>query len=280
MDELKKYIDLKFKKIEKRLKKLENKLSDNDINELLDNDMNNILENDTDISNKYANIIFTDGACSKKNKNNMKNGGFGIYIKDKTDIEFLSNFKLFKKCNTVEFNINIDDMSFINTNKKFSYEITNIRAEGYAILYTLIIFKYIKLDKINNKKTLLETLNKNDIYPYTEFKSKINICNKCNTNDILIVTDSEFWINVINKWSPNWYNKEIIFDKKNCDIVLYILYYYNLLLQNNINVEFKHVRGHADKKNTYLTYFELGNIEADTLAVKSKNSIDYLFHCI
>lgn len=274
MEELKKYIDLKFKKIEKRLENLEKYIKKDEFD--IDN-FENTNEVNIDI---YKYVIFTDGACSKKIPNKPKNGGFGIYIKDKTIIEILKEFKLYKKCNTDKFTINTETLDKQDFNNEYLYEITNIRAEGYAILYTLIIFKYLLIDKNKqDKQELLNYLNNMTIFPYNNFKEKITISNNPITNDILIITDSEFWINVITKWSVNWFYKNTICNKKNIDLVLYILYYYHLLLKNDINVEFLHINGHAERKgvNCY-SYNEIGNMEADKLAVKSKNCIDYLFH--
>ena len=257
-----------------------------DLDELLNNDMSNIKINNTEYSiikkdNKiYSNIIFTDGACTMRCKNNIKKGGFGIFINDKTECNFLKNFKLYKKFNKVKFNIT-DDLSLEGNTKEFIYDVTNIRAEGYAILYTLIIFDYILLENISNLDDLLYKLNNDKIFPYKNFKENIKICKGCKTNNILIITDSEFWIKAITNWSKNWYNKNLILTKANVDIVLYIMYYYNKLLNNKINVEFKHVKGHSDKnKKIKYSYDELGNIEVDKLALKGKNAEDYLFHII
>jgi hypothetical protein len=91
----------------------------------------------------------------------------------------------------------------------------------------------------------------------------------------LIVTDSEFWINVITKWSNNWIKKKLYMDKKNLDIILYINYYLYLLNTNNILIDFKFIRGHADKnKNEELDIYQKGNIIADKLANIGKESLD------
>jgi len=280
-------LDLKLRDFLNKVKVSKPVLSNNNISNF---DMDNILDNDTNTNNtnditnnnldKYLNVIFVDGAYSHSKKNNTKNGGFGIYIKERTNINCLKNFKLYKKCNTVNFDIS-SKLSLIDPNHSFTYEITNIRTEGYAILYSMFIFKCLLIDKIDNSdiKNLLKCLNNCNLFPYDNFKEKIKPCNNCKGNNILIVTDSEFWIKTITKWSKTWYQKNTILERANIDIVLYIMYYYNLLLNNNINVEFQHVKGHADKKKKdYYTYFEAGNIEADKLAVKSKSSEDYLFH--
>ena len=286
--EVKKYIDSKFKKLEKRIKELEKELERytnppeiNDLNNLLDNDIEgkaNVHELD---EKQYNNVIFVDGACSKKDKNGIRKAGFGIYINDITNIDYLKNFKLYKRFNNVSFSINNKTLSLTDFNQTMELEVTNIRAEGYAILYVLIIFKLILIDKVKISDTnkLIKTLDNYTIFSNNNFKQEIKLCNNCDSKDILIVTDSEFWINVITKWSPKWFNKDIILEKKNPDLVLYVMYYYHLLLKNKINVDFKHVKGHAEKKKVqYYTYYEAGNIEADKLAVQAKESFDYLFH--
>lgn len=249
--------------------------------------LNNILDNceinDNNNENLYSNIIFTDGACTLKDKNGLRQAGFGIYIEEKTNISFLKNFKLSKKFNTNIFNINNQTLSLNNPNQILNLEVTNIRAEGYAILYVLIIFKIILIDKVNldNSNDIINYLNDYNIFPHHDFKKHINICKKCISKDILIVTDSEFWIKVITIWSINWFNKDIIMDKKNPDLILYIMYYYYLLLQNNINIDFQHVKSHADKKKKdFYNYYEFGNIEADKLALIAKNSNNFNFNLL
>lgn len=251
------------------------------------NDANNAnnSSNTVDNINKYKNIIFTDGAFSR----NGKKAGFGIYIGDKTEIECLKQLKLYKKFKLVNFNIN-QELSMTGYLKPFIYDVTNIRAEGYAILYTLILFKSVLLDNIDksNVNDVIDNLNLNylenkqtNLFPHNDYKKNINVCNSnsINSHDILIVTDSEFWIKTITIWSKSWYKKDLILERKNIDIVLNIMYYYNLLLSNSINVEFQHVKGHSDKhKKQFYTYYENGNIEADLLAVKAKESNDILLH--
>ncbi len=158
----------------------------------------------------------------------------------------------------------------------FSYEATNIRAEGLGILYSLIYLKLIILDNIQDK----EELNKNLLLNKLEnIHKSLQIINKKEYSEyqykFLIVTDSEFWINVITKWSNNWIKKKLYMDKKNLDIILYINYYLYLLNTNNILIDFKFIKGHADKnKNEELDIYQKGNIMADKLANIGKESLD------
>jgi ribonuclease HI len=168
----------------------------------------------------------------------------------------------------------------------YNYDPTNIRAEGLGILYSLIYIKLICVNKINSKDDIITEINNIKLDTNLEFKEyAINLDNK-NLNKFLIITDSEFWINVITKWLNNWIKKNQYLDKKNIDIIYYINYYMNLLLDNNIFIEFKFVRGHADKllnnennlKNNNenkvkYSIFQKGNIIADKLANIAKDNI-------
>ena len=70
-----------------------------------------------------------------------------------------------------------------------------------------------------------------------------------------------------------WINKNLIYDKKNLDIILYINYYYTMLINNNIEINFKHIKGHSDKdKNATLNLYQRGNVMADKLANLAKKN--------
>lgn len=159
----------------------------------------------------------------------------------------------------------------------FSYDATNIRAEGLGILYSLIFIKSIVLDNLENKKDILKNMKIdfiNNIHESFKIITRFDI-NSYNFK-FLIVTDSEFWINVITKWSNSWIRKKTYIDKKNLDIILYINYYLYILNSNNILIKFKFIRGHSDKKNTIdkLNLFQKGNIMADKLANIGKENKD------
>lgn len=157
------------------------------------------------------------------------------------------------------------------------YKPTNIRAEGLAILYTLIYIKSIMIDTVGKlKKNILKNLKLDNI---CHIKNDIKVCDlkkKCN-NTFLIITDSEFWINVITKWHNNWINKDILLEKKNIDIIIYINYYLNILIDNDIMVEFKFIRSHSDDKieKDKLTIEQKGNILADKLASVAQDNSNY-----
>ena len=158
----------------------------------------------------------------------------------------------------------------------FSYDATNIRAEGLGILYSLIYIKLIILDQIDDKIELNKNLS---LCQINNIQESLTVINKKKDTEyqykFLIVTDSEFWINVITKWSNNWIKKKLYMEKKNLDIILYINYYLNLLNDNNILIDFKFIRGHADKnKNQQLDIYQKGNIMADKLANIGKERSD------
>lgn len=285
-------------------------INDNDLNDLINNDLKIEIEIKQEFKNlnDYDLLIFTDGAYgSKKQK-----AGFGIfiyYLENNNNKEFkkYNNNKIIKKIDSdifiydnkttdlifyspIDKNNNINykcikdkceyialydhkycsnhktDIMIKNVNYT-KYTPTNIRAEGFAILYSLIYISNImnltndsnlKLDKIINIKKNI---------------SKCEFNKQCN-NNFLIVTDSEFWINVITKWQNNWIFNNSIFDKKNTDIIIYINYYLNLLINNNIMIHFKFVKSHADKTivKSKLSIEQRGNIMADKLAAIAQDN--------
>jgi ribonuclease HI len=158
----------------------------------------------------------------------------------------------------------------------FNYDPTNIRAEGYGILYSLIYIYTIIVLNLKDKSEILKKISIHTLNNITnnieEFKLENNNLNL--TKNILIVTDSEFWINVITKWMNNWIKMNSIYDKKNLDLIIHINYYLNLLNKNQINISFMHVKGHADKKikDQKLNKYQKGNIIADALANLAKKN--------
>lgn len=165
----------------------------------------------------------------------------------------------------------------------FIYEPTNIRAEGFGILYSLIYIKLILVDKIIEKNELNKKLN---ITSINNIKDSIKVIDKYKINEykykFLIITDSEFWINVITKWCNNWVKKNQYLDKKNIDIILYINYYLHLLNNEKILIDFKFVRGHSDKNNNNnsLNIYQKGNVMADKLANIGKENLDIVIKLI
>lgn len=185
---------------------------------------------------------------------------FAIYTNDKNHMG--------EYCKIHKQDYMIQTMTFIN------YDPTNIRAEGLAIVYALMYLKFVIIDNIN-KENLVNHFNtfqfNNNKLEFVEYKIPVDT-----TNYTLyqIVTDSEFWINVITKWSNNWIKQNKILEKKNIDIIYYINILLNDLLNNNIIIHFKFVRGHSDKKNKdeKFTIFQKGNIIADKLANIAKEN--------
>lgn len=162
----------------------------------------------------------------------------------------------------------IQTMTFAN------YDPTNIRAEGLAIVYALMYLKFIIIDNINQDNLV----NHFNTYQFKQIKLEYFEYNipKDTTNYTYyqIITDSEFWINVITKWSNNWIKQKKVLEKKNIDIIYYINILLNELLDNNIIIHFKFVRGHADTKNKdeKYTIYQKGNIIADKLANIAKEN--------
>ena len=185
---------------------------------------------------------------------------FGIFTNNKDDIgEFCKNHKN---------DLMIQTMSF------YTYDPTNIRAEGLAIVYALLYLKLILVDNVK-KENLLDKLNsfqfEDSNFKFTEYISPKDLNN---FKFYQIITDSEFWINVITKWSNNWIKQNTILEKKNIDIIYYLNKLLIILIQNNIIILFKFIRGHSDKNNKddKFTIYQMGNIIADKLANIAKEN--------
>ena len=126
------------------------------------------------------------------------------------------------------------------------------------------------LDRLNS----IDPFNTNDMkVKYLPKELKINK-NQSSDVTIEIVTDSLFWINVIETWMPNWIKKNILFEKKNVDILLMLHYFWELFIQNNITVKLTHVKSHQKGKRTEHAD---GNDVADVLATSSVNNTNHLF---
>jgi len=212
-------------------------------------------------NNIYFHSLFKNTINEKCKFNNCKY--FAIYTNDKNNMgEF---------CKIHKNDSMIQTMTFIN------YDPTNIRAEGLAIVYALMYLKFSIVDNIN-KENLVNHFNtfqfNNNKLEFVEY---IIPHNTKNYKFYQIITDSEFWINVITKWSNNWIKQNKILEKKNIDIIYYINILLTILLNNNIIIHFKFVRGHSDKKNkdNKYTIYQKGNIIADKLANIAKENSNY-----
>lgn len=277
--------------------------------------------------NKWDIISFTDGSCIGK-RAGAKFGGAGIYTYSTKNVQY-NGFKSFKRdfgetllymsldnkiieysktemsnnlcdneeCNKIAYTDNIKCSKHKTTDSKinakyFTYNPTNIRAEGYAILYAMeinLLFltanlqkntknikQYIEaqnqnllnneLDKINNKSYENTLIDMGNSYEDMDFDKSYKY--------VLIVSDSQFWIDLITKWMNNWISKRILVDKKNLDIIIMIYNMLSLYSDNNIKLCFQHVEGHKDKKEKEenLNVYYKGNILADKLATHASKS--------
>jgi len=206
--------------------------------------------------------IYTDGAATKNGKSGAKSSS-GIYIKK---LGTMKEIKINKLNETIQFEYNKETKSKKNKNTMVTYNCSNIRGEGYAILYAMVFIRAIIVEKINllegdNIKKLedLDFIYPLDSYTF-DYISKIKSSNKIEFN-INIKTDSEFWIKTIMTYIPNWIQKNKVFDMKNIDLVCYIYFNYMVLTKNNINVNLIHVRGHPEKRKNKSEYNEddIGN---------------------
>lgn len=213
------------------------------------------------------------------NNNLQHHSIFKNTTNDKCEFENCNYFAIYsnnknnqgKYCKIHKNDDMVQSMTFIN------YDPTNIRAEGLAIVYALMYLKFIIIDKINNS----DLVNHFNTFQFNgsllEFNEYNIPTNHYNYTFYQLITDSEFWINVITKWSNNWIKQNKILEKKNIDIIYYINILLNELLQNNIIIHFKFVRGHSDKSNkdNKFSIYQKGNIIADKLANIAKENSNY-----
>lgn len=200
-------------------------------------------------------VIYTDGACSS-NGADYARGGFGLFIA-KTSV-FDGPAQIKRKGERMFF-------------KDAMFNVTNIRMEGLAIVSALALYADALIVNVDGSKSPLDRLNSIDVYRTKNLKfaygdEELKTQTASQADMIEIVTDSEFWINVIQKWILGWIHKNIVFSKKNPDILLMVRYYTELLKQNNIQVVFTHVRSHQKGARTIHAD---GNDVADRLATQS-----------
>lgn len=210
-------------------------------------------------------VIYTDGACSGNGKKAVPTAGIGIYC---------NAWGISKSTDNDTFMYNGKKQTLSNPDTTVIYKNSNIRAEGYAILYSLWIIKFTYIDnkKINdaNLKVLhdLKFLYPSDSIKVGDIIDGIEVINT-NNKMATIVTDSLFWIKMIEDYIPNWVRQESVTTKKNIDLTIYIYYIYKLLEKNNVNIVLRHVHSHPNKKSD-LSQDEIGNDHADKLAVSAK----------
>jgi len=220
-----------------------------------------IIYNKNNIINYHSLFYITDDKCQYEDCNY-----YAIYGKKDDNLLNREFCKIHKT----------DDM--IQSAQFINYDPTNIRAEGLAIIYSLIYLKIILIDNIKKEDDIISSINTiefNNELKFAEYNPLESLDNKY----FLIITDSEFWINVITKWCNNWIKKDIVLEKKNIDLIYYINYLLTLLAEKNIIIEFKFIRGHSDKdakqKKQKLNLFQKGNVIADKLANIAKENTTY-----
>jgi ribonuclease HI len=228
----------------------------------------------TNIQTKNDIIVFTDGACSS-NGSKTAIAGCGIL--------FDNNIQIHKANDHETFTYNSKNRTLSDPNTSITYYNSNIRAEGYAILYTMWIAKFRYIDNWDINNSLLSKLKDNSyLYPMDSIDLRsvemmnANLARSSKNITITIVTDSKFWIDMLDKYIPSWIIKDIYLEKKNCDLVIYMIYIKSLLKSYNINIVFRHVRAHTTSKQ--MNADEVGNDIADKLAVRSKllNHFDFI----
>lgn len=234
-----------------------------------------LFEKELDIKippNKGENIIYTDGSCEKNGKKDA-NAGLGIFV-------FSSIF-----CQVMPIKKRIERKVFTYRNKEYKYNPSNIRSEGYAIVYSMFLFKLLIIDNITlTFDTIIDTLNKHPLIDISKLKTKYtdqefisSKKKKLEKITIDLYTDSQFWINVFTKWLPKWIIEDKILERKNIDIVLYGYYLLTILKQHNIHVVFHHVRAHQSGPNLDI-HAKCNNIVDRIAAQANKPNSNYVFH--
>jgi uracil-DNA glycosylase len=171
---------------------------------------------DWNVSPNY--LVYTDGACSGNGKGILSKSGYAVYF---TKGPFAGNVYYEKLAPTIY-------------KKEIIYG-SNIRAEGFAILYAIEKVAELDYDCV-----------------------------------LTLVTDSEFWINMIKDYIPSWKNKGIDFEtKKNPDLVIKLDNAINKFNEKCI-LHLIHVKSHQKEQDISQEHIE-GNKIADRYAVKAKS---------
>lgn len=221
-------------------------------------------------------IIYTDGSAKKNGKPGATSAS-SLYLKNFIGI---SEIKIGKRNENIQFEYNKKNKTKSNSDMMISYPCSNIRGEGYAILYALVMLRAQLIEKINIIDDIDKLSDDNFIYPLNSFEfdylSKIKESNK-NEYNVYIKTDSEFWIKMINNYIPKRVKEDKIFEMKNIDLVCYIYFNYQCLKKNNINIMLVHIRGHPEKRKPKSEFNEddIGNTIADEIATKAVNNSHY-----
>lgn len=169
------------------------------------------------------NYIFTDGACIKNGKPNVK-ASFAAIVGDVVVKGFVSNKEL-----KIENDVIIETDKIINP--------SNNRAELYGIIFGFIYMLNL-LDKNRNIIELsVEIVKDGDIPPLDDLYD-FNI----------LYSDSLITVNTINKWYNNREKNNTLSEFKNLDLLNIMMYLYRKI----DNIKSMHVRSH--KKNTNSIY--------------------------
>jgi RNase H len=123
-------------------------------------------------------------------------------------------------------------------------KLTSQRCDGYGVLSAITTYKSIQL------------------YIDHRYEKQVYI------NEIIMYSDSESLIDSINLWKErNWTTK--FHYSPDADLIRQIMEEYKHLRRLQINVIFRHVRGHQDRLKRQLTLPEQLNVEADHLATEA-----------
>jgi ribonuclease HI len=164
-----------------------------------------------------------------------------------------------------------------------SYQPTNIRAEGLAMLTAL---KFSLCSSKKDVRGVAAQMNTR-VHNTLEIQGTMERWNNVPASPaafagrkVIIITDSLFWIDLVTKWQNGWISKKTVFEKKNYDIIATINITLNKLSARGVKVDFKHVHGHQDEHldQSQLNMFHKGNVLADKLANHGLEMADCLLH--
>lgn len=252
------------KSIKDKIKSINDQILE--LNQLLSSDVYSMdipITTKKEKKSQLENMVYTDGSCSK-NGTKKATGGIGIYIYSSV---FGNDLKIGKR---------IDPVSISYHTQTHQYAVSNIRTEGFAILYTMILFSHSLIyESFPTKSSPHDIIKWLNTYTLPLLKTMKQIYKKdelvvkkqSSKKQVHIFTDSKFWMDVYTSWLPNWIRKGIMLEKKNIDLLLYGYYYYTLLQQNNIEVVFHHVYSH--QKGEKMDEHAHRNNEVDVIAVRA-----------
>lgn len=146
---------------------------------------------------------------------------------------------------------------------------TNVRAEGLAILLALRTI-FMHASGCRSRKQLWESVNE---YPSECNRVKVSyackdIYDTSKPQKYMIVSDSKLWIDIVCNWGAGWIRKNMVLERKNQDIFIWINNVVCALEDIGVNVFMQHIHGHADtrSKSKELNIYQRGNVLVDKLA--------------